>query len=526
MFQAVSGVLGGVGLFLLGMSLLGDGLKSLAGDALRRALVLFTKRPVTAFFSGMVATAIVQSSSATTLMTIGFVSAGMLTFQQSVGVLVGASLGTSSTGWIVALLGLKLSISSYALLFVAFGASCRLFFRGSVSAAGTATAGFGLVFIGIELLKTGMEGMTSTFQFTAMPDHGLSAHLLVASIGVVLTVLVQSSSAAIAMTLTALFAGAISFEQAASLAVGAAIGTTVTGVIGSIGAGVHARRTALAHVLFNLGTGVLALVLMPVLLRVVEAIANAAGWESPAIRLAMFHSTFLLLGVLIILPFLGAFSRGVERLVPDRGNRFAGYLDQSLQNLPALALDALRRSLIEMSASMASIFQRLLEERTVEQTDLDAVKQAVGLCMQYLSRIRLEADDRIAEAARVNDIHILDHLQRLVLAVGNGQERLYSENLRPWSQRLGVLLQSSFREPGVTEQASYGELEGGICKFSAELAKWRRQERKRILQSAATQSWEPEPLLEELETLQWMDQVAYHFCRIQVHLGREAVDEE
>jgi phosphate:Na+ symporter len=151
-------LLGGIGLFLLGMLLLTDGLKAAAGDALKRVLVRFTGRPVSAFFSGLTLTALVQSSSATTLATIGFVSAGLLTFAQAIGIVIGGSVGTTTTGWLVSLLGLKLSVGKLALPFIGVGALMRLMLKGRASPLGLALAGFGLIFVGIDLLQSGMGG--------------------------------------------------------------------------------------------------------------------------------------------------------------------------------------------------------------------------------------------------------------------------------------------------------------------------------------------------------------------------------
>ena len=519
-FATVSNLIGGIGLFLLGMSLLGEGLKSFAGDSLRTALISFTSRPVTAFLSGMFATSLVQSSSATTLMTIGFVSAGLLPFSQSVGVLIGASLGTTSTGWIVSLLGLKVSISGYALLLLAAGASCRLFLRGSLSALGTAVAGFGLVFLGIELLKTGMDGLTAFIDFSSLPDHSLSSHLLVALLGVGLTVLMQSSSAAMATTLTALNAGAISFEQAASLSIGAATGTTVTAVIACIGAGVHAKRTALAHILFNSATGLIALLLMPVLLHFITYLQEQVDLPPGAVSLALFHSLFIAIGVVIFLPILGKFSSAVEKMVPDLSPSFTSYFDKSLLGIPAVALEALRRSLLECrSALAASIAARLSGTHPRGKTSADVPMQvtiALDSARSYLSGIRIAADDAASENQRINAIHIMDHLQRLAVAIDARNIRTDSPALVSWEQRLLEILRSLISENANKSGDAAGE---DVCAFSSELAGWRRERRATILEEAARPGADTSELLGELETVQWLDQIAYHLCRIQFHFS-------
>lgn len=216
MTDTVFQLLGGIGLFLMGMVLLTDGLKAVAGDALSAALVRFTGTPTKAFTSGALVTLMVQSSSATTVTLIGFVSAGLLTFPQAIGVVMGASLGTTGTGWVVSVLGLKISLGYYAMPLVGVGALMRLLTRGRGRSLGMALAGFGLIFIGIEALQTGMQGLAAVFDLARLPATGWWGHLLTMLIGALMTVVMQSSSAAVATTPTALHADAVNFDQAAA----------------------------------------------------------------------------------------------------------------------------------------------------------------------------------------------------------------------------------------------------------------------------------------------------------------------
>ncbi|MEQ9617203.1 MAG: Na/Pi symporter, partial [Phycisphaerales bacterium] len=243
--------MGGLGLFLLGMMLLTDGLKQLAGQAMKKLLARFVRGPFSGLTTGALFTALIQSSSATTLTTIGFVSAGLITFQQAVGVVFGANIGTTSTGWIVSLLGLKISLGAVSPPLILLGVLLRLFSRDRFAALGGALAGFALIFFGIGVMQTGMEDLAARIDPASIPGDGLTGRFLLVLIGVVMTVVMQSSSAAVAATLIAVDSGAIGFEQAAALVVGQNIGTTVTAAIASIGASTPAKRTALAHIAFN-----------------------------------------------------------------------------------------------------------------------------------------------------------------------------------------------------------------------------------------------------------------------------------
>jgi len=511
MFEAVSHLLGGLGLFLLGMSLMSDGLKSFAGDSLRRTLLAFTSRPIAAFLSGMGITAIIQSSSATTLMTIGFVSAGVLPFAQSIGVLMGASLGTTSTGWIVSLIGLNVSISSYALLFVAAGAAIRVFLKGRANHLGTAVAGFGLIFFGIGLMQQGMGALTKDFDPAVLPSAGLGARALVLGIGVILTVLMQSCSAVMAANMTALSTGVINFEQATSLAIGAAIGTSVTAAVAGLGGSLHARRTALSIVIFNVSTGVLAFGLQPLLVGLLAWLHRNWGLEEGAVSLAVFHSMFIAIGVAIGLPLVRPYARLIERLLPEREAGFTRYLDRSQLGLPEVALEAVRRSLVECRAALAGAAAAALQgtpSRPDPAAVTDAVAKALDSLQTYLATIDVEAGNHGAEARRISDIHIIDHLQQLVIAIKPRGLRHGSARLGPWETRLANALQAL---------AAGARPEDGMRALSAEIAAFRRSERPVILADAARAGADSSATLAELDVLRWLDRTAYHFARIEAH---------
>jgi len=339
------GVIGGVGLFLLGMGLMTDGLKLAAGPALERILASSTKTRVRGLASGIAVTALVQSSSAVTVAAIGFVNAGLLNLSQALWVLFGANVGTTMTGWLVALVGLKFKIEALALPLVGVGMIMRLTGVGARRGAlGIALAGFGVLFLGIDMLKETFSGMSVDFRLPGGTGPVEVAALVL--IGIAMTVLLQSSSASLAVALTAAQGGLLSPQGAAAVVIGANIGTTVTALLAAIGATANAKRAAAAHILFNLLTGVVALGLLPFL---VTALGTLREWlaldEAPAANLALFHTMFNVFGVLLIWPlterltvFLQARFQSVdENLARPR------YLDNTVVAVPALALDALAR---------------------------------------------------------------------------------------------------------------------------------------------------------------------------------------
>lgn len=524
----VISLFGGVGLFLLGMTLLTDGLKSFAGDSLRAALLRFTGRPVTAFLSGLCATALVQSSSATTVATIGFVSAGLLSFSQSMGIVLGASLGTTSTGWLVSLFGLKIRIGTLALPMIGVGAFLHLLGRGRWAPLGLAVAGFGLIFIGIDHLQQGMSGLNETVDVSGLPSSGFFGHAWLMLAGLVLTVLMQSSSAAVATTLTALHAGTLNFEQSASVVIGAAIGTTVTAALAAIGATVVAQRTALAHILFNLFTGLVALVLLPVFLAMIAWANTHLGLEPGAVSLAAFHTLFIAFGVALIFPFLEPFGRWIERLRPDHGPALTRSLDRSLLAVPPVAMEALRRCLRECSAKLFQLLVQRLRGETLERNGdqvIDQLGAALGEARDFLGAIPPVHHQEPGMDLRLDSVHALDHLSRLLPSARQDHGPVIRPLLAGHAELAARMLaagQVFLENPRDTKAADNRDAGFDFAAASRELAEWRKSARAKLLEATASGELSAEESLRDLDAIRWIDQIGYHTWRILHHLGPEA----
>ncbi len=340
----IGSVAGGLGLFLLAVTLITDGLKFAAGDALRDMLGGWTKTPERGIASGIIITGLVQSSSAVTVATIGFVNAGILSMSQALGVVFGANVGTTMTGWLVAAVGFEFKVEAFALPLIGLGMLLKLTGgKKRYGAMGLALAGFGLFFIGIDVLKGAFEGIAAFAQIDQLNSDGLSGLLLFIGMGFLITLLTQSSSAAIAIVLTAATGGVVSLSAAAAMVIGANVGTTSTAVFSVIGATPNAKRVASAHIIFNLTTGAVALILLPMLLWLVGVGGKALGLEeNPAVSLALFHTAFNLLGVMVMWPLTG-------KLAHFLAQRFCSaeeiegrprYLDKTVLASPTLAINA------------------------------------------------------------------------------------------------------------------------------------------------------------------------------------------
>ena len=517
-------LVGGIGLFLLGMVLLTDGLKAFAGEALRRALMRFTGTPLKAFGSGALVTVLVQSSSATTVTVIGFVSAGLLTFPQAVGVVMGASLGTTGTGWIVAVLGLKISLGFYALPLVGAGAFMRLLGRGRMKSLGLALAGFGLIFIGIETLQAGMQGISGVFNLARLPAGGVWGHVLAMAIGMAMTILMQSSSAAVATTLTALHTGAVNFEQAASLVIGAAVGTTVTGALAVIGGSVPAKRTALAHVLFNLATGAIAVVLLPLLLWLIRLAQQRLGLDAGATSLAAFHTVFILVGVAMFLPFAHRFARWIERWLPESESTLTRHLDATLLHAPTVALEATRQALRETACELFAVVRAILagEGNGREAPRRAQIQQALDRTQEFFARIPPVNEDESFSPLRVSQLHAIDHLARLqslLHAEGNVQRVLAEERVRPMAAQGRAVLELG---EAVLSGRAPADWLARMEREVAALAEQQVRERPAVLQQTAGGQSGPAKALEILDAMRWLDRVGYHTWRSCHYLGSDS----
>lgn len=514
-------LLGGIGLFLLGMVLLTDGLKAFAGDALRDALVRFTGTPVTAFASGTLVTLMVQSSSATTVAVIGFVSAGLLTFPQALGVVFGASLGTTGTGWIVSVLGLKVSLGTYALPIIGVGALLRLLGKSRWRSLGLALAGFGLIFVGIDTLQDGMQGISESLNLAAIPSTGLGGHALAMGIGILLTIVMQSSSAAVATTLTALHSGAVNFDQAASLVIGAAVGTTVTAALAAVGASTSAKRTALAFVLFNLATGLIALVMLPVFLWLIGVAQETIDLSPGAISLAAFHTAFIALGVAIFLPFVNSFARLVERILPERGAALTRHLDRSLYETPEVALEAALRALQATSRATLQSIQNVFspDEKPPSDETRTSLKQATTDIREFLERIPAAIDGELIATSRLNQLHAIDHLVRL-------QSRLSPKPKIHAALATPDLAEPARQAEGIVSLALRGMDADNVgpawvvelSEASQELAQMRKKFREDALARTAAGQAESSQALDSLDAIRWLDRVGYHTWRLSAHL--------
>ncbi|MDN3638696.1 Na/Pi cotransporter family protein [Simiduia curdlanivorans] len=342
---------GSLGFFLLGMWLMTEGLKLAGGRALEHLLGRWTSSKIRGLLSGIGITALVQSSSAVTVAVIGFVNAGLMSFHQAMWVVFGSNVGTTFTAWIVTLFGFSFKIDAFAFPLIGIGALLRLFApheRGR--AFGMAIAGFGLLFLGIDFLQVNFSSLAQTLNIQEIFSHANSPALIALILGIVLTIVTQSSSAAIAIILTAVASGILSLEVAAATVIGANVGTTSTAILATLGATPNAKRLAAAHVAFNLLTAAVALVFLPIFWWLVTQASNATGLtQTPILLLAIFHTAFNLLGLLLIWPIENNLSNWLLNHFREP-NDFtkSPHLDTNVAAIPDLAVRAVALEIVEL----------------------------------------------------------------------------------------------------------------------------------------------------------------------------------
>ena len=369
-------IIAGVCIFLVGMHYMENGFKLFSGGALEAVLGKFTGTTPRAIMTGFLSTSVVQSSSLVSVIIISFLSAEMIGLTQAVGVVFGSNIGTTTTAWLVSAFGLKIKISAYALPMLIFGVVMQFSRQSSYKGLGSVLIGLGFIFLGIAYMKDGFETMKEGLDLAEYAMAGYAGVFIYILLGAVATVVIQSSSATMAIIITALATGQIDYINALSLAIGANLGTTVTAALGSLASNHNGKRLAVAHFIFNLITALFAVIF-------IYQLKDLVGWLAPligiadgddAMKLALFHTIFNVVGVLLVVPFLKQLVNFLETLFHDeaKARGRAKYLTIEVMEIPATALAALRKETIHLyDKSVEAIVHGMNLHRTEIYSDAD-----------------------------------------------------------------------------------------------------------------------------------------------------------
>ena len=411
MFATIFNILGSLGLFLFGMKMMSDGLQKVSGEKLRSVMRTMTGNRFKGIISGTLITTAVQSSSLTTVMVVSFVNAGLLTLKEAIGVIMGANLGTTTTAWVIALIGFKVSLSNIALPVVGVGVVLSFFKKPQVRDFGEFLVGFGLLFMGLDLLKNAvpdMQGHPEWLEWVNnVSDMGYVSVLLFLGIGVVLTLIVQASSVTMAITITMAAKGWITFDLAAAIVLGENIGTTITANLAALQASWNAKRAAIAHLIFNVLGCVWALIffywftdlicwLIPAPQSVPPDMLPNFGVEKTAVltaaqhadimqraavpeRLALFHTLFNLFNIFILVSFVSQIEKiacWILKDSPDRKHRTSEqkleYLAGNIADLGELAIVEGQKELLKLSQISGEMFNGFVHIVKNPDKDLSA----------------------------------------------------------------------------------------------------------------------------------------------------------
>lgn len=441
-------LVGALGIFIFGMKIFSEGLQKIAGARLKGILSGMTRNRFTGVITGFATTAITQSSTTTTVMAVSFVNAGLLTFVQSTGVIMGANIGTTITAWIVALFGFKMQITPIAMaligVFFAFLFSKNQRWRNVAETM----VGFGILFIGLEFIKNGVPDIRShpeiLTMFTMFSDYGYLSLLFFVAVGTLLTLMTQSSSAATAITLVMLFEGWISFPIAAAMVLGENIGTTVTANIAAMVGNVHAKRAARFHLLFNvIGVTWMMILMYPMLSLIDYIIMTASGstlsvmnlTDDPAVRanstlaLSLFHTSFNVLNVVILFAFIPYLVRLVEKLQPLKDGSseqyHLRYISTGVMNSPGLAIEQAQKEIQQFASIVETMHDSVNELLFDPSAQRETLLKRIHEYEEETDQLEIEISDYLVRITENTNLeHELTERMRFMQTMINDMERI------------------------------------------------------------------------------------------------------
>jgi len=513
--------LGGLGVFLLGMIIMTDALKSLAGDAMRNLIMRFTRNPSSGAVTGALTTAVLQSSSATTVAAVGFVGAGLLSFTESLGIIFGANIGTTLKGWLIVLVGFKLNLGELMMPVILIGVMLKLFANKKLASTGLALAGFGLIFVGISIMQGSMISLQGFVTPEVFPDDTWIGRIQLLFIGVAFTLVTQSSSAGVVIALTALFAGAINFEQAAVLIIGMDVGTTSTAALATIGGNVNSRRTGLSHVIYNLMTGIGAMLLLSPYIYLWQSVSPGSLYNNAEIALVTFHTFFNTLGVILVLPFSNHFAEFIKKVIPEKESIYTSGLDKSLLKDNGMAITALAMSVQAEVVTLFLYLKGLLGDVKGGVTiDLDEMQTVLNKTHDFANHIHMQDEKEHHRFKLLSLIHALDHMQRLHERLEEDAERartvLSLPSLKKFRNELSdIILNMIDSKALLLEKKKLAQLE----IFLSEMTQQAEQLRHETMAGIASGELTVIAGNKHLEAIRWLRRVSIHVNKITMHLS-------
>ncbi|OQY25571.1 MAG: Na/Pi cotransporter [Desulfobacteraceae bacterium 4572_35.2] len=456
--KLIFGLMGGLGMFLFGMKIMSEGLQKIAGDRMRKILAALTNNRYMAAFVGLAVTAIIQSSSATTVMVVGFVNAGLMSLIQAIGVVLGANVGTTVTAQLIAF-----KVTKFALPAIGIGVGLKLFSkRKDWVYIGEIILGFGILFYGLSVMKTAFDPVKASSEFRHIFILVGDNHLLAVAVGALLTVIVQSSSATIGITLALATSGLVSFEGSMALILGENIGTTITANLAAVGTNIAARRTAFSHFLFNFLGVAYMLVFFPYFIQFIAWLtpgdadfvvttqqqATALGvsiGDKPYIarHIANTHTLFNILNVIIFLPIIGLLAKLSTRIIQGEDTEIEYHLkfiDSRVLNTPPLALSQARAEANRMALICVECLDDTLKFIQTKDTrlldGLNKKEDLIDLLQREILDFLVAVSQRPISQEVSKEISSLMHIVNDLEKVGDHCENLWELGERKIDQKI------------------------------------------------------------------------------------------
>lgn len=395
-------ILAGIAIFLIGMHFMEDGFKLFSGGTLEKILEKFTKNKYISVFTGFITTSIVQSSSLISVIVISFLSVELISLTQGIAIVFGANLGSTTTAWIVSSLGLKLKISLYAMPMIIFGVIFRFSKNHTYVGLGNILLGLGFIFLGIAYMKDGFDTLRTSIDLASYSVEGFLGIFIYILIGAIATVVIQSSSATMAIIITALAGGNILYIDALALAIGANVGTTVTAVLGSLTSNENGKRLAFGHFVFNITTGILAVLLIYTLRDLVDFLAPLFGIaeDNYSMKLALFHTIFNLLGIIALFPFITLIVKLSKKFIGSKVKKASKplYLERANIKIPYNAMISIQKEVIHL---YENVQKAILHAISVHRHDLQKKEDIEKIINSPISKIDTNIDDFYQEEVKL-----------------------------------------------------------------------------------------------------------------------------
>ncbi len=466
-------LLAGLGIFLFGMHMLEESIEKLSGRAFKRLIRTYTQTRLRAILSGTVATAVLQSSSAVALMVLAFTGAGIISLSNAMGAIIGSNLGTTFKAWIVAGMGFRMNIEALALPLIALGGLGIIFFSKSQAWTSTAKliAGLGFLFMGLDYMKSSVDGITTTMDVAAWAHWPAIFFLL---LGLVLTAITQSSSASLVIVLSGLYSGIIDLAPACAFVIGANVGTTFTVWLGSLGGGAVKKQVALSHITFNWVTAVLMFLLLNVSLALLDRFFGI--YSDPVLGLAVFHTFFNVCGIILFFPLLGYLGQFTRWVFPDQADIVSRYIHHTDPAVPEAAVAAIQHEGLHLAGMVMQYnnrtvglrysidFNEHMKQTAGKQLTTDAlyirIKVLKGQIFDLSHRIQQHSVPK-PDAARMN--HYLMGIRLLLFSAkmmkdikhdfddfSQREEEIFDEiimHFRLRQERINRMLRNYFEQP-------------------------------------------------------------------------------